>query len=831
MAQSSSVFITAADARQNPIREYVVHEEARLIENAILDAVKFGLFETTVSDGTPMTNSSTQITDVWTVDPSTDQLYVPNHGFSNGQAVTVSSTIALPAPLQSTAYYYVIYVDPDHIKLAGSYAHAMSGTPLGIDITAGVTMVSLDASGTGYIQPPVVSFSGGTPTTSATAKAYLASWGSLVGVAMITNGAGYGDVPSVQIVSQGDGATAGTVSYKAVGISISSGGSSYRVGDLLSVAGGTGTPATASVKQVDTNGSILSIQLMNPGSYTVLPVLAGAATNVMPSGGSDATVNLTMGIGSISVSSSGTGYTNQPRVIISDATGVGAAASALLSGGSVSSILIADPGHGYTGPTTVEIASGGGASAIVSMQTTSVASVQITDDGGYTYVDAPAVQIDPVGSGASAGTVTLKVVSCQLTSPGTGYKANDNLVISGGTSTDDAYIRVLSVNATGAIQSFTLESGGSYTALPGLTYNPVNGGSGQLASFNLSMGVGSIDIDASGSGYMVPPTLLIDAPVGGGVQARAVANITSGSVTTFGITVSGSGYTSIPAVLVQNGSGATAESTLVPTSVAILPVDQHGSGYSYATVTISGGGATRNATASAVIVGDQVSSIDLIDPGEGYTSPPTVEITGDGIDAHASAVLVATPIDRISVIAGGSGYNYPPTVSIGGDAAAVSILSSTGIDRIIITDQGTSYTSSPTIYLIPGQYQTTAPIPPTMVAQIGFSIDTIAVTGTGAGYQSAPSVTIAPPQITGGIDATAIAYIGAGSGTFGIIPYPESKDYFRAWKGQPMSNQVLSRPYTERMDTVIAYFTNLGYTINRLTNPNTNTNLMWSIRW
>jgi len=831
MAQSASVFITAVDARQNPIREHIVHEEARLIENAILDAVKFGLFETTVADGTPMTNSNTQITDVWTVDPLTDQLYVPNHGFSNGQSVTVSSTVALPAPLQSTAYYYVIYVDPDHIKLAGSYAQAMSGTPIGIDITAGVTMISLDAPGTGYIQPPMVSFTGGSPTTSATARAYLSSWGSLVGVAMTTNGAGYGDVPSVQIVSQGDGATTGTVYYKSVGVSISSGGASYRVGDLLSVSGGTGIPATASVKQVDANGSILSIQLMNPGSYTVLPVLAGSATNVMPAGGSDATVNLTMGIGLISVAVAGTGYTNPPRVIITDATGIGAAAGALLSGGSVSSIMVSNPGHGYTGPTTVEIASGGGASAIVSMQPTSVGSVQITDDGGYTYVSPPAVQLIPVGSGASAGTATLKVVSCQLTGPGAGYKINDNLIISGGTSVDDAYIRVLSVNAVGAIQSFSLESGGSYTSPPGLIYNPVNGGSGQLASFNLSMGVGSVDVAAGGNGYMVPPTVVIDPPAGGGVQAKAVANITTGSVATFDVTVSGSGYTSVPGVLVQNGTGATAEATLVPTSVAILPVDQHGSGYSYATVTISGGGATRDATASAVIVGDQVSSIDLIDPGEGYTSAPTVEINGDGVGAHASAVLIATPVDRISVLTGGSGYNYPPTVSIDGYATAIAILSSTGIDRIIITDQGTSYTSPPTIYLIPGQYQPTTPIPPTMVAQIGFSIDTIAVTGTGAGYQSAPSVAIAPPQITGGIDATAVAYIGAGSGTFGIIPYPESKDYFRAWKGQPMSNQVLSRPYTERMDTVIAYFTNLGYTINRLTNPSTNTTLMWSIRW
>ena len=110
MAQSSTIFISASDARQNPIRETVVHDEARAIESAVLEAVKLGLFDCTVSDGTPMTESSPSPSEVWTVDPATGIFYVPNHGLSTGDIVTVSSTGTLPGPLTNSSYYYIIFV-------------------------------------------------------------------------------------------------------------------------------------------------------------------------------------------------------------------------------------------------------------------------------------------------------------------------------------------------------------------------------------------------------------------------------------------------------------------------------------------------------------------------------------------------------------------------------------------------------------------------------------------------------------------------------------------------------------------------------------------------
>ncbi len=64
-----------------------------------------------------------------------------------------------------------------------------------------------------------------------------------------------------------------------------------------------------------------------------------------------------------------------------------------------------------------------------------------------------------------------------------------------------------------------------------------------------------------------------------------------------------------------------------------------GSGYtSIPTVTVSSGGATVDAKATASISGGVVTSVSIIHPGEGYTSAPTITITGGGATVDATAV-------------------------------------------------------------------------------------------------------------------------------------------------------------------------------------------------
>ena len=68
-----------------------------------------------------------------------------------------------------------------------------------------------------------------------------------------------------------------------------------------------------------------------------------------------------------------------------------------------------------------------------------------------------------------------------------------------------------------------------------------------------------------------------------------------------------------------------------------------GSGYTFATVTFSGGGAVAagQATASCVISGTSIVSIQLITPGYGYTGAPTITIAGNGTGATALATISA----------------------------------------------------------------------------------------------------------------------------------------------------------------------------------------------
>jgi hypothetical protein len=256
-----------------------------------------------------------------------------------------------------------------------------------------------------------------------------------------------------------------------------------------------------------------------------------------------------------------------------------------------------------------------------------------------------------------------------------------------------------------------------------------------------------------------------------------------------------------------------------------------GSGYTHATVVISGGGATVDAIATAEITGGVITNINLVDPGEGYTSAPTVSIQGDGNDAQATAVLSLTGVLSLTIINMGTGYNTPPNIEIAGNATASAMLQSTGIDRLIVNDTGENYTSDPIVYLLPGPNQGGVPLPPVMSAQRGFSIASISVTNNGVGYFSVPSVVIGPPQVSTGTQATANASIGAGSGTFAISRYHNSRDYFKIWKGQVPSNPQLVRPYEVQMNTIVTHFTNMGYTINRLCNPSTNATLMWKVQW
>ena len=164
------------------------------------------------------------------------------------------------------------------------------------------------------------------------------------------------------------------------------------------------------------------------------------------------------------------------------------------------------------------------------------------------------------GSGSGfAGTLRMAVSTLTLNSIGVNYYPGDILSLVGGAGTSIATIEVLTTITTpGGISTFRIISAGGYTTLPGATAvtttittsaAPVGVGPiGVLASFNITYKVSSVAITSGGTGYGL---VSVRATGGGGVGAFGFAVVTAGVITNISITDGGTGFTSIPSLLVN----------------------------------------------------------------------------------------------------------------------------------------------------------------------------------------------------------------------------------------------------------------------------------------
>ena len=177
----------------------------------------------------------------------------------------------------------------------------------------------------------------------------------------------------------------------------------------------------------------------------------------------------------------------------------------------------------------------------------------------------------------------------------------------------------------------------------------------------------------------------------------------TGELDSVSITAGGTGYTSVPTVVIAgDGTGATATATVGSGAVTGVTINTSGSGYSFAFITFVGGGGS-NATAKAnlgdadslpalqsAVEGASVSGtldrIVITNAGQDYIEGDVnISIVGDGTGAEASAyVNTATgALTDIKVTNPGSGYSYATinitnTAAPGTNAAARAIVSPQG---------------------------------------------------------------------------------------------------------------------------------------------------------
>ena len=168
--------------------------------------------------------------------------------------------------------------------------------------------------------------------------------------------------------------------------------------------------------------------------------------------------------------------------------------------------------------------------------------------------------------------------------------------------------------------------------------------------------------------------------VGTGVTASAITTLVNGGIRFFTVTNRGSGYINSPRVAISSapGGGVTGIGSATLISGIVVCTD-------------SANPATKS-----------VQSIEVINPGMGYTIVPKVLIFGDGSGATATSTIGDGIVGVITVTNAGGGYINSPSIVFTGissvSAAATAVVSSAGsITQIRITNAGLGYTQPPSI--------------------------------------------------------------------------------------------------------------------------------------
>jgi hypothetical protein len=457
--------------------------------------------------------------------------------------------------------------------------------------------------------------------------------------------------------------------------------------------------------------------------------------------------------GTIVQGGGGENYSNSPTITIAGGGGLGATADATVAT-SITKIDLADGGLGYLNPPTVTIT---GTATTPATATASIAGgvtgIYITNTGGG-YSEMPTVDFSN-GTGVSAvGTVTGSIDALSVTNAGAGYSSAPTVSlvdISGATLVEGTATATI----TGPVTSLTIDNAGAgYATFPTATIDNTNT-NGTGFGVNLKGSVTGITNLVGGAGY-TSATATISAPGGGGTTATATVNISSGSLTEMTVTAGGTGYLSTGngtfEVLISggSGSGATATANVLNGEIYEIEITDGGTGYVNGDVltldfTTNGGGGSGVGVTYTIVNAGTVTGLTFTDNGSGYTSIPTITITGDGSLASADATLSITEVD---ITSGGSGYNSAPTISIDdpttteGVTTEVTPVISGTVTALNIDSEGSGYSKAPLVYIA-------SPAANADVTTTGGVITSVAITSGGAGYTSAPSVTFVDPNGTG----------------------------------------------------------------------------------
>src|SRR5271166_3687342 len=239
----------------------------------------------------------------------------------------------------------------------------------------------------------------------------------------------------------------------------------------------------------------------------------------------------------IMLTNAGESYTSPPTVTVrTTGSGTGVTLNAQVNAGSVTQVLVTNPGSGFANGDFTNLAFTGGGS-----DNQALAHATLSAGGGVTAV--------------------------VVTNPGSGYTFNTVITVTGGSGSGATFIANI---VNGGISSVTVINPGSgYTSPPsplatdpgyGSGANHIAGGTGAAGYATVgSNGLASITVDSGGSGYTSVPVVSI---IGAGQNAAAVAAVTAGGVASITVTNPGSGYT-VALIDINGGNNAANGTALI----------------------------------------------------------------------------------------------------------------------------------------------------------------------------------------------------------------------------------------------------------------------------
>ena len=239
------------------------------------------------------------------------------------------------------------------------------------------------------------------------------------------------------------------------------------------------------------------------------------------------------------------------------------------------------------------------------------------------------------------GSVTVtnpqNIIAVEVTNPGSGYITEPTVTVTDnppeGETAGAGAVLTAQVGTSTVINTLKVSGGSNYSQPSVNVYGGGGVGCEMVAILNTDTGaIDSIEILNEGSGYTSVPSIIITDPTGGGAEYTAV--LSGSGVTGITIVSSGNGYWD-PVITIEQAGGVQAQAsatveTGVINSVSLngsireVVIVNSGSGYTYPPKINFSGGGGNYAVAKSKIYADKVTTTFVVDPGNNYTSAPTV---------------------------------------------------------------------------------------------------------------------------------------------------------------------------------------------------------------